>query len=458
MTISFEDMCKANVTLEDTENSSNSLFEDNLHIFLDCLFGRKRLLVLRVCNNKSSVMKELKKYCIQNRLELTYLDSGTLTVDIIRGEIEILTDGTYKRKTPAYISDGKQMIIVKNTNENVDIEVLRAFCYMGFLDSYNNETGNIPIDKLPYGSAYIFLADDDFPTNKFILISSYWQDESAVIDLRDFRTKVIEHLCKLNISEKIIRIYKGHEHDYYHILPDNKSKFNILLKYRDSFYSSVYCKSIQFHKDFSHLNSSQALCINFFYPLLIENSLDIILNILGIEGNVDYNNTCFEKISELEQSSSKKTNFDFFIKTNSGINIYFEIKYTENEFGTAEKNQGHSEKYEKTYKKLLLENPAINDEMKDEVYFIKNYQIMRNLIHIGKNSYVVFIYPKENGNIRNASLEARRNIITESWKKHFILFTWEDLIDQLEKSIDSKQLISYYKDEFYHKYFSYLNS
>lgn len=297
-------------------------------------------------------------------------------------------------------------------------------------------------------------------------LSNY--DEASILNLRDFQTKVKEHLGEykrniLNTSEDGIYNYKNKELSYEHILHKNKYELNIIEKYRRDFFQSDYYKSITLHKYFHHLNSSQALCINFFYPLIKENLLESILSVMGIEGDINYNpnDICFEKVSKLETNIGRKTNFDFYIKLDSGIKIYFEIKYTENGFGKVKKDKehkvykDHKKKFYDIYMPLIKNNHAIKESFKTEEKFLNNYQIMRNIAHISKESYVIFIYPKENNGIRKAALSAREKIIEKGWGDHFILFTWEDLIKQLEYSLNSKELIDYYNKEFSFKYLEY---
>ena len=71
-----------------------------------------------------------------------------------------------------------------------------------------------------------------------------------------------------------------------------------------------------------HLNASQAMCINFFYPLI-------------------------------EKGVAGKTNFDFYMKLGFEVNIYFEIKYTETSFGNAKHDSKYKNKFYSTYYPLL---------------------------------------------------------------------------------------------------------
>ena len=433
---------------------------NEISLFLNQFFGRKRLLIIRVEGNKRTVEKALSDYCLANNLEKTLIDGRTLTKEIIKGEVETYYENgcPYSRqKKPEYIADKNQMIIVRNLNDGVDIEVIRAFCYMGFLGSYYDDVENLPDDKLPYGSTYVFLAGKRFPFNEFGSISSHWGDESAILDMRSFQTKVKDHMDRykvsaLKINEKGTFMYKVTESNYGHILPIDKKEFNILPKYRSDFFSSNFYEPSSLHKYFHHLNSSQAMCINFFYPLIVEKQLELMLTILMISGTPDYDNVGFEKISDKEEISDRNTNFDFFIQSTEGIKIYFEIKYTEAEFGEAEKDSSHKDKYKKIYEPMLINNPAINDSVKTEDFFLDNYQVMRNLIHIDTDSYVVFLYPENNKSIRDGALSAKNKIIEPQWREHFILFTWEDLIDQVQLGTNSPVLIEYYRNEFSLKY------
>lgn len=157
------------------------------------------------------------------------------------------------------------------------------------------------------------------------------------VNLRNFQTSVKQHLGSYK-KDKLGNLQCGKWRDnfYAHILPQKEEKLNIIDKYRNDFYSSEYSK-INFHKYFHHLNSSQAMCINFFYPLIKEKSLESVLNCMKINGEINYtsDDICFEKESELDKYEGRSTNFDFYIKLKSGVQLYFEIKYTENGFGKA---------------------------------------------------------------------------------------------------------------------------
>lgn len=100
-----------------------------------------------------------------------------------------------------------------------------------------------------------------------------------------------------------------------------------MASYRTELTNYIETAKIHLYQDFHHLNSSQAVCLNFFYPFIEENQLPLLLDILHIK-NEDIELSEFEKVI----SRAEGTNFDFYIKLKSGKQIFFEIKYTEDGF------------------------------------------------------------------------------------------------------------------------------
>ncbi|HZK54138.1 MAG TPA: hypothetical protein VFC84_08105, partial [Desulfosporosinus sp.] len=110
--------------------------------------------------------------------------------DDIRGEIEIVYGSdqpSYCRKKPAYWPhDKRKVILVDGIDQNTDIEVLRAFLYVACLNGgYDRD---IPEDKIPEGSGFVFLASDDFPFERFASITEYWYEEARIFEVKDVET------------------------------------------------------------------------------------------------------------------------------------------------------------------------------------------------------------------------------------------------------------------------------
>lgn len=233
-------------------------------------------------------------------------------------------------------------------------------------------------------------------------------------------------------------IWKRNKKAYPHILPENLYMLNILESFRDEFweyFDSKHSGSIRLHQDFHHLNSSQALCFNLFFPFIHDDFrfFHILQNILGIpiEKMIDIG---FEIILRHDEG----TNFDFYIQYESSAQIFFELKYTENDFGSAKANKGHIKKYNNVYKDLL--KTVIKDHFKEQSNFLKHYQIIRNLIYIGfnKNNSVIFIFPKRNDDLiksKHVILDAA----TDGYKYGIRIIYLEELVDSIVDNLIKKE-------------------
>lgn len=267
----------------------------------------------------------------------------------------------------------------------------------------------------------------------------------------DFDNAIKDHLTdykmnKLHVSN--MGTWRGIEKS--HILTKESEELNLM-----GFTKSDVDRnsSIKFHIGFAHLNSSQAMCMNFFYPLMKNSKLDIISKILKINGQVT--DAQFEKESNIETENYRKTNFDYYCKIND-INIYFEIKYSEQEFGGALRDTDHKNKYKAIYKNHCFNNPVFISDI-DEETFLDNYQIMRNFIVLDHNSYVVFVYPKENIRVRKQILDAKNIFISDKFYNQVILLTWENLLDFIlsDNTLGSDHSLVNHYIEFKEKYLSY---
>ncbi|NBC66940.1 MAG: hypothetical protein GVY07_14950 [Bacteroidetes bacterium] len=263
-----------------------------------------------------------------------------------------------------------------------------------------------------------------------------------------YQSRVKNHLSSykrdvLNIEEKGVFNHQGKELKYHHILPKKYGKLNILEPYRDSFYDSIY-SNITFHKYFHHLNSSQALCINLFYPLIAEGRLDLVLKLLGLQ-QTEITHAQFEFESELEISNGRKTNFDFYLKGLESLRIYIELKYTEQTFGSAVNDQAHADKYWQTYLPLLQDNRFIKEEFKTKNHFLENYQVMRNLIHMGDSDYVVFLYPEANLTIHEQAKRAYDDILTDEGKVRLKLVSLVKAVEVFADNVSEFMQKEYFK-------------
>ena len=204
--------------------------------------------------------------------------------------------------------------------------------------------------------------------------------------------------------------YRGRK--YKHILPANIKMKNL---FAEETQKNVERYGIELHTYFSHLNSSQAMCINFFDKLIQDDEgkellLQVIKQIITtkVEDGVKIDKCVFEKTITKEDGDynlDEGTNFDFYIKLTNGIQIFWEIKYTENGFGKTKAEvkpkrgfDTHEEKFNKVY------NPELKDTINlkhlenrcDE--FLSNYQIYRNIFYVRDENkdFMIFLIPVEN--------------------------------------------------------------
>lgn len=240
--------------------------------------------------------------------------------------------------------------------------------------------------------------------------------------LKNYKTKKFP-----NLSDGI---WKNNKQSYPHILPEINKNENILKTYRKETISYIDNSRIKLHPDFHHLNSSQAMCLNFFFPLFKERKVEIITDLLGfVNEMVNYETVYFEKDGLEAKFGRVPTSFDFYFETISGKKLHFEIKYTEYEFG---KSKINIDKFENVYSNFLR---PITSKFHDLQQFYDNYQILRNLIHIDKNSYVIFIYPKDNKKIKKDAERVKTDFLLPDFSNNFFYLTWEECFDKVSNFV-----------------------
>jgi hypothetical protein len=240
--------------------------------------------------------------------------------------------------------------------------------------------------------------------------------------LAEYKKKV------LNISAN--GTWKKNNQQYDHILPESLKEKNILNSaYHKMIIDEIINNDIKLHSDFHHLNSSQALCFNLFYPILFENIFSALFN----RQNEIVEKYIFEYIENIHEN----TNFDLYVKTNKK-QYYFEIKYTENEFGKAKNDVKHIQKYDDIYKeKLVVFN---NVTMKT---FFQYYQIFRNIIY--NNGYNIFVFPQKRTDLMNAITEVIKKHCTKEQQEYIIILSIEEIVNKiLNNKGNNEKLIDHY--------------
>ena len=100
--------------------------------------------------------------------------------------------------------------------------------------------------------------------------------------------------------------YRGRLLRYPHILPADRYQLNILPTIRERFWDWFRTRKpkIKLHKYFHHLNSSQALCFNLFFPLLADDGKTVdprLTQVLAIQDAGPFTGY-FEKVLNLHYS------------------------------------------------------------------------------------------------------------------------------------------------------------
>lgn len=256
-------------------------------------------------------------------------------------------------------------------------------------------------------------------------------------------------MMKLAITEP--ENWRGGVKQYHYILPPNKRELNFLSPYRTEAVDYVKEEKIRLHQFFHHLNSSQAMCLNFFYPLIVEGRLNLLLKVLQLpdEPVVEY---AFEHLLP----GGEKTNFDFYMRLKSGTEVLFEIKYTEKGFGKVTSSARYQKQYNNVYRQMLAGKIRLG--VREYEALVKNYQLLRNIAHVepGGDRYLVFVCPKHNLKLHKEYKNVMDNIVVPVLQKNVQVISWEALLEDLKVHVGnpviSVKLRELYK-EFEEKYF-----
>lgn len=189
---------------------------------------------------------------------------------------------------------------------------------------------------------------------------------------------------------------------YPHILSatDSAEGFNLIKGIRPAFENYAERNHIQLHRDFAHLNSSQALAFNLFFPMLPTSESELKwgaperISALLDQPLRKLKRAEFEKILNLEE----RTNLDWWGEFDDGGQLFCEVKFTESGFGKATSpSTDYRGRIERIYRPMLegVIEPRLLDDL---TWFKANYQILRNLAHLGVSNSsdldrVLFVLP-----------------------------------------------------------------
>lgn len=218
--------------------------------------------------------------------------------------------------------------------------------------------------------------------------------------MKNYQAALKRHLADYALRRLGVReagVYQGRT--YRHVLPHRLGFLNILEGVRAEVQDYLRAHpSIRLHRYFHHLNSSQALTLNLFYPFLA-NSRDlghVLTNALGVAGDVYA--WQFEAIPD----GAEGTNVDVAWRSSEGGQVFCEVKLSEGEFGAANQDARHRRKRVSVYLPRL--RGLVNDSLLGERQFFHHYQLLRNIALLGDDAkkQLIILVPKENDRLRPA--------------------------------------------------------
>lgn len=255
---------------------------------------------------------------------------------------------------------------------------------------------------------------------------------------------------------------KWHGVAYPHIYCDKKynfidEKYPVRCDIKGNYFGKE--NKIKYHNGIVHLNSSQALCINFFKKFFEKEKWEKILikTLKSLQVPI-----LSEKIEcavfEYEPDAKERTNFDFYLILDNKAHISFEIKYTESEFGSISPDRNDPKKYKhkwtEIYSEMVLACPYITCN-EQEFYKKNHYQINRNICYAREGDIVLFLTPRANN---SAGIVEGRHYIDSFTKTNprIMNIYWEDISETLMNLIVNEPELMEYYNKFKEKYIDIL--
>lgn len=230
-------------------------------------------------------------------------------------------------------------------------------------------------------------------------------------------------------------LWLKNQRPYSHILPERLKRLNVLETIRREFWQFQQSPEtvIRLHSDFHHLNSSQALAFNLFFPFfgLRDVAAEPLLGALGIRGR-----NITKWLLEAVPDPSEGTNFDFFAEFSDGGRLLIEVKLSEAGFGACSPDDSHRAKLRDTYTPRLAD-AVVSGALAEEAFF-PNYQLFRNVSHLARSGkdLLVLLLPRANEGTWSCGEVFCESLLAASTRARVRLVAVEDVLRTLAASID----------------------
>lgn len=249
-----------------------------------------------------------------------------------------------------------------------------------------------------------------------------------------YQARLRQHLATykravLGVAEDGVWVKNGQP--YAHILPAQRRYENLLATYRADLQHYLTAHAVKLHSDFHHLNSSQAMCFNLFFPLLAEEGGSRILTeVLGLQCAEPMRDKAgFERVPDPEE----RTNFDLVLPKANGGMAYFELKLSENGFGTAEPDKEHRDRLASVYRPRL--DSMVQAALLEPPAFFARYQLCRNLAHVTQPTDQLFlVYPGANA-ILTREITDFLGFVNADRRAQVVPVLLEDLIAAITRAV-----------------------
>jgi hypothetical protein len=210
----------------------------------------------------------------------------------------------------------------------------------------------------------------------------------------------------LGIVEPGVFRHRGRDLLYGHILPVQSTSLNLFEEARG--FRQVY-PDIKLHRYFHHLNSSQAFAFNLFFPFFSgkPEAASALLMALGSAG------VLADWKPEWVPDRVERTNIDVCWWTVDGVKTTCEVKLSETDFGKAQDDRRHRDKF-LVYREKLSSHLA--PARLERRAFLDAYQFNRNVYHMvcDDRTRLMFLLPQANAVLWDRLAELLKGIITST--------------------------------------------
>lgn len=257
-----------------------------------------------------------------------------------------------------------------------------------------------------------------------------------------YQTRIKRHLAaykrnRLGVAED--GLWRGNGQPYAHILPRSLQELNILEGIRAEFWDFWKGTGSRLHEDFHHLNSSQAMCFNLFFPLMLHSNTSSVLSRIFSLRSEPVVGTVFEKIPDRREG----TNFDFYAELRSGSRVFVEMKLSEADFGSAESDARHLGKLRDIYAPRLT--GKVSDAALVPKTFFKNYQLLRNISFVDavRDDLLLLVFPRANTALARAARFVEEHVTSALRRKVKVLHI-EEILARIRAQLKAPSLQAHY--------------